>query len=106
MQAIITEAQQVTKTLTQKYHPQKIILFGSSARGEATKNSDIDLLIIKPSDKKKAYRIKEVFEALRGTKRQYPLDPLVYTQEELDHRVTLGDYFIQRILAEGKVLYG
>ena len=106
MQTLIAEAQQLTDALVQKYNPQKIILFGSAATGNAKKDSDIDLFIVKKSDKKKAYRIKEVFEVLRNTKRQYPLDPLVYTPEELEKRIALGDYFIKRILSEGKTLYG
>ncbi len=106
MQPLIVEAKQLTRTLVKKYHPQQVILFGSGARGTNKKDSDIDLLIIKKSDKKKAYRIKEIFEALRNTDRHYPLDPLVYTPEELKERIALGDYFIKRILSEGKTLYG
>lgn len=106
MQSPLDEANLLAKEITRNYKPEKIILFGSAARGDYHLNSDIDLLVIKKSDKKKAYRIKEVFESLRKVKRTYPLDPIVYTPDEIEERLALGDYFIKRIMNEGKILYG
>lgn len=106
MQTILTEATKLSEALAKNYNPEKIILFGSGARGDIHTDSDIDLLIIKNSDKKKAYRIKEVFTALRNVPRTYSLDPLVYTPNEIKKRLALGDYFIKRIMTEGRVLYG
>ena len=100
------EIENITQQLIAKYRPEKIILFGSFARGEETENSDIDLLFVKESAQKRPFRIKEVFTALRGLRRDYPLDPIVYTAQELEKRKALGDYFIKRVLAEGKILYG
>lgn len=99
------EIESITQQLIAKYRPEKIILFGSIARGEETENSDIDLLFVKESNKKRPFRIKEVFTALRGLRRDYALDPIVYTAQELEKRKALGDYFIRRVLAEGKILY-
>lgn len=98
------EAQKLAQIIGKDYQPEKIILFCSIARGNPHPTSDIDLLIIKNS-KKKAYRIKEVFEAVRSINRHHPMDPLVITPEELEERISLGDYFIQRILKEGKIIY-
>ena len=106
MKNIITEANVLAKTIVKKYKPEKIILFGSAARGDYGVDSDIDLLVIKQSEKKKAYRVKEIFESLRSVPRTYSLDPIVYTPVEIEKRIGLGDYFIKRILAEGKTLYG
>lgn len=50
-------------------------------------------------------KIKEVFEALRGINRNSPLDPIVYTPKEISNRIKLGDFFIKRVLKEGKVVY-
>lgn len=83
MQNRLTEAKLLAQTIAKHYRPEKIILFGSAARGNYHADSDIDLLIIKQSDKKKAYRIKEVFESLRSVARKYPLDPIVYTPDEI-----------------------
>lgn len=102
----LIEARQLAQTIAKHYKPEKIILFGSAARGDYHVDSDIDLLVIKQSDKKKAYRIKEIFESLRKVPRLYPLDPIVYTPDEIKERLSLGDYFIKRIMREGKILYG
>jgi len=96
----------LAKLIVDRCKPKKIILFGSAARGESRPNSDIDLLIIRNTDKKRPFRVKEIFEALRGQKRNFPLDPIVYTPEEIEKRLSMGDYFIKRVLSEGKTLYG
>lgn len=106
MNDIQTETKLVVTKIVDSYKPEKVILFGSLARGEIRNDSDIDLLIIKRSDKKRPFRVKDVFAVLRGIERNYPLDAIVYTPEEIEKRVYLGDYFINRVLAEGKVLYG
>lgn len=106
MQNLLTEANLLAQTIAKHFKPERIILFGSAARGDYTADSDIDLLIIKKSNKKKAYRIKEIFESVRAVPRTYPLDPIVYTPDEIKERLSLGDYFIKRIMAEGKTLYG
>lgn len=102
----LAEAEKLTKSLLKTYQPEKIILFGSVSRQEEEEDSDIDLLIIKDSKKKRAYRIKEVFEALRGVERKYALDAVVYTPEEVKKRMELGDHFVKAALSEGEVLYG
>lgn len=106
MSTVFEEVQNVVNRIVERYKPEKVILFGSLARGTVERDSDIDLLIIKNSDKKRPFRVKTVFEALRGLERNYPLDAIVYTPDELEKRVFLGDYFINRALVEGKVLYG
>lgn len=106
MADISEETKFLVKKIAHFCKPEKIILFGSVARGEDGTDADIDLLIIKESSKKRPFRVKEVFEAVRGIKRNFPLDPIVYTPKEVEKRLELGDYFIKRILAEGKILYG
>ncbi len=106
MQNVTDEVRVLTARLIKQYKPEKIILFGSAASGKARQDSDIDLFIIKNSTQKRPLRVQEVFQALRGIKRTYPLDPIVYTSEEVEKRLSLGDYFIKRVFQEGKVLYG
>ena len=106
MQSILDEAKFLAKQIAHYYNPDKIILFGSVACGKSKDDSDIDLLIIKDSIKKRPFRVKEIFQVLRGINRNYPLDPMVYTPDEVQKRLSLGDYFIKRIFKEGKVLYG
>ena len=94
----------ITAQLIEKYKPEKIILFGSAARGDAAPGSDVDLLIIKRDTPPfSADRIMEVSSLIE---RDVPVDFLVYRPEEFEKRVSLGDPFIGMILKEGKVLYG
>ena len=93
-------------TLVKKYAPQKIILFGSRAWGEPTEDSDIDLFIVKNTEKNSRERFSEVQRILHGLHKATPVEPLVLTPKELEKRITLDDPFILRILKEGKVLYG
>ncbi|MBI2612069.1 nucleotidyltransferase domain-containing protein [Candidatus Gottesmanbacteria bacterium] len=105
MKNIQDETVYLVERIVHSYHPEKVILFGSLATGKSDEGSDIDLLIIKKSKKKRPFRVKEVLESLRNVKRTYPLDAIVYTPEEIKKRLTMGDYFVTRIMNEGKVLY-
>ncbi len=96
------EIQKITRQIIKKYKPEKIILFGSFAYGKPKSSSDVDLLIIKRSEKRKVERIKEI---LMGVKSNLPIEPLVYTPEEIKERLNLGDFFFQTILKKGKLLY-
>lgn len=96
----------IVKRLVEGYAPQKVILFGSYARGEAGEDSDIDLLIIKDTEKSPLERWQEVKRLLRDRSRRVSVSPLVYTSEEIAHRLSLKDFFIKEVLEEGIVLYG
>lgn len=61
------------ETLVEKYSPQKVILFGSHAWGKPTKDSDIDLFIVKSTRKKPKDRFSEVQEILYGLHQKTPV---------------------------------
>src|SRR5262245_54184439 len=86
----------------QGYHPQRIILFGSVARGEADADSDLDVLVIKDTPDPFVHRL----EAMAGL---CPLgihaDILVYTPYELQQMIDDGNPFILTALQEGKIVY-
>jgi len=100
---IITE---IMDRILKGYKPNKVILFGSYAYGEPTEDSDIDLLIIKNTDKRPIDRWVEVKRLLRDISRTFPVSPLVYTEEEIEQRLAVKDFFIKEILEKGDVLYG
>jgi len=99
------EIDKLGRQIKEKYKPEKIILFGSSIKGKITEDSDIDMLIIKETDKKRNERFREVRALVRDLERRIPFSPLVYTPTEIEQRLNLGDFFIKEILKEGKVLY-
>jgi uncharacterized protein len=102
VQKIIAEVVEKIKT---EYQPEKIILFGSYAYGKPNRDSDIDLFIVKDTEKKRIYRFAEVKKLVYDSKRRIPISPLVYTVSELDHRIAMGDQFIEEILTKGELLY-
>ena len=98
------EIENITIQIIEKYKPEKIILFGSAARGKMGPDSDADFLVIKANTPfYGADRIRELSEMIE---RDVPVDLLVYRPEEFEKRLALGDPFIKAILKEGKVLYG
>src|SRR3990172_10632628 len=84
------------------YKPEKIILFGSAAAGNAREDSDLDLLIIKRTRKPYFKRLKEVIGAIhiwRST------DIIVLTPEELEQDIRDNRFFLTKeILPKGKVI--
>jgi predicted nucleotidyltransferase len=94
----------ITAQLIEKYKPEKVILFGSAARGDSTPDSDVDLLIIKRDTPH--YGADRIMEVSSLIERDVPVDFLVYRPEEFEKRLSLGDPFIELVLKEGKVLYG
>jgi HEPN domain-containing protein/predicted nucleotidyltransferase len=84
------------------YEPEKIILFGSAARGEADEYSDLDLIVIKLSNNRFVERLVEVTAYLP---RDTAVDVLVYTPQEFRAMQEEGNPFIEQALSEGIVLY-
>jgi predicted nucleotidyltransferase len=93
----------VTRRLAQALNPQRIVLFGSHAWGQPAADSDVDLLIVMDSTERPAARATRASRLLRP--RPFPMDILVRTPQEIQHRLDIGDQFIREILERGKVLY-
>lgn len=81
----------------------RAILFGSLARGEASRRSDLDLILIQETDKRFLDRydelLREIVQAVPGR----DVDVLIYTPQEL-HQMAHRP-LIMTALREGKVLY-
>lgn len=96
-----------TKALIEKLkpiEPQKIILFGSYAKGKGSKNSDVDLLIIKKTKKRPSQRVAEVLKYVWGAIPH--IEPQVMTPEEFEKAIKENRFFItQEVLKHGKVIY-
>ncbi|MDI6777095.1 MAG: nucleotidyltransferase domain-containing protein [Syntrophales bacterium] len=98
--------EEILEKIITEYAPQKIILFGSYAYGYPDEESDVDLLIIKDTEKRPIERWMEIKRLLRDRNRITSVSPLVYTPKELEERLAIGDFFIQEVLGRGEVLYG
>ena len=88
-----------------EYEPEKIILYGSYAYGKPTEDSDIDLFIVKETDKRRVDRFVEVKRLIYEPGRRISILPLVYTPKEVQERLALGDGFVEEVLTRGEVLY-
>jgi len=83
--------------LKEKYHPQKILLFGSLANDRVKKWSDIDLIIVKDTPKPFLDRIKEVLLLLKP---KVGMDILVYTPGEFK-QLSEKKFFKEEIIRKG-----
>jgi HEPN domain-containing protein/predicted nucleotidyltransferase len=100
---MLTTLEAVVERLVATYQPDRIILFGSRGDGQPRPDSDIDLLIVKETDRRPLDRRIEVERLLAD--RRIPLDLLVYTPQELRSLYAVGDPFILSALERGRVLY-
>ncbi|MGH7254952.1 MAG: nucleotidyltransferase domain-containing protein [Nitrospirales bacterium] len=82
--------------------PERIILFGSAARGQADQWSDVDLILVVPTEKRFLDRLEDAY--LRWTL-PFAADILVYTPAEFDAMVEQENSLISEALAHGVVLY-
>ena len=80
----------MVKRIVRRFAPDKIILFGSYARGEAGPDSDVDLLIVMPVSGSIRQMAVEIGVALHDIR--VPKDVIVTTPEEAFHRNQLLDY--------------
>ena len=95
--------EEMARKIAERFHPEKIILFGSYARGDATGNSDVDLLVIAETSLPKPKRSAPMYSLLRD----YPCskDILVYTPREAEEYRDLPAALIGRAFREGVLLY-
>lgn len=95
----------ITKRLVDRFHPEKVILFGSHAWGEPDEDSDIDLLLIVPdSDIPPTKRSALAHRCLRGL--NVPKDIIVKTHAEVEKYRNVHASLECEVLERGKVLYG
>jgi predicted nucleotidyltransferase len=89
------------RDVAEKFHPEKIILFGSYAYGTPHEDSDVDILVVMPTwnQLSMAARIHIDIDP------PFPLDIIVRTPKNIRWRLEDGDLFHTEIVSKGKVLY-
>lgn len=95
--------QDITRKIVQSFHPNRIIAFGSYARGEQKADSDLDLVIEMESDEPFYQRGLGIAALFRD--RRWAMDLLVYTPGEFRELSKVFGSLPYSIEREGKVLY-
>ena len=91
-----------SQAVAKEFRAEKIILFGSHAYGKPTEDSDVDLLVIMPFDRKRGRKSLEIRQRIPA---DFPLDLIVRTPSFIAQRLAWGYCFTREILAKGEVLY-
>lgn len=105
MQPVTDEIiQGIKNRIVKGVHPEKIILFGSYAYGTPTKDSDLDLLVILPTEEPMHKRVTRIRKLLRDI--NIPKDIIVYTPQEVEKWKNTSVAFVTSIMKKGKVIYG
>jgi predicted nucleotidyltransferase len=102
MMPTMEHIKELSVEIGREFHPDRVILFGSHARGAANADSDVDLLVIMPFEGKPIQKYAEIRMKLRPP---FPLDLLVRTPAKVDERLAMDDDFMKEVLHEGIVLY-
>lgn len=100
--SIQNEVNSIKEQIVSYYAPSKIVLFGSQARGTATKKSDIDLCIVKNTDNKRDL----LTDMYLNVESDRPFDLLIYTESEWNECVNDTSSFAYLINKRGAVIYG
>ena len=95
--------EEIISKIIRNYDPDKIILFGSYAKGTANEDSDLDLIIVKNTDKPKHKRGKEVRKFLLGS--LIPMDLKVYTPDEFENERSSDFSFLNSAIKDSLIVY-
>jgi predicted nucleotidyltransferase len=96
--------ERMVERIVRRFHPEKVILFGSHARGDANADSDVDLLVVMAVVGSKLEQCIAIRQALRFV--PVPIDILVTSPEEFAWRREVVGTIEWPAAREGKVLYG
>lgn len=95
--------EEIIQRIVEVAQPEKIILFGSAARGDMGRNSDIDLLVVKSGIPHRGRLTEAIYTNLFGV--GFAVDVIVVTQEDIErYRDSIG-LIIEPALREGEIIY-
>jgi predicted nucleotidyltransferase len=88
-------------TVVRQFKPDRVILFGSYARGTPRPESDVDIMVVMetPVDAEQSLLIRQAVPC------DFGIDLLVMTPSTLRRRLELGDFFLKEVTEQGRILY-
>lgn len=93
----------IVRRIVQAVGPDRIIVFGSRARGDARPDSDFDVLVIKESDEPRYRRSVPLYVALADL--PVEVEVMVYTPEEVEEWSQVPQAFVTTAVREGTTIY-
>ena len=96
------EIQGFADRIARDFEAERIILFGSYARGNPQADSDVDILVILPFEGKPFWKSLEILNRANPT---FPTDLLARRPDDTERRYQQGDPLIRDAIDYGKVLY-
>ena len=100
--AILEGIRRVTRQVVEQFHPQKVILFGSYAYGQPTEDSDVDLLVVMPTEENPLHTAARISAAVDHP---FPLDLLVIRPSDLVVALQEQNIFETEVVKKGVILY-
>jgi predicted nucleotidyltransferase len=95
---------EAVRRLAETLRPERIYLFGSQARGDATVDSDYDLLVVVSGSGKTPHsKTVEAYRAVKGV--PIAMDVLVWTRESFERQISVVASLPATVLREGRLLY-
>jgi uncharacterized protein len=96
--------ERVVKVIAEAIHPQKIILFGSRAKGTARPDSDLDLVVIYAGEKSKRQVKLDIHRLMEPL--SVPMDLFVLSPEEMLRQRHVANTLAREIAERGVTVYG
>ena len=98
----LQDIREIVQQIVDRFHPQKVILFGSHARGKPTPDSDVDLLVVMETSEQALHAAARISAAIDHP---FPLDILVFRPSELKASLERNGVFATEVMAKGIVLH-
>ena len=99
--------ERMVQVIVEEVDPERVILFGSRARGDAAADSDVDLIVVESApfgaDRNRDFEETRLWRALASF--HVPKDILVFSRDEVDYWHDSLNHVLARALREGTVLY-
>lgn len=103
MQLTTKKIEDLVRRIIEAAHPERIILFGSAARGEISRYSDLDVLVVAREGSHRRKTAQQIYRNLLGF--GLPVDVIVATPSDLDRYRDSPGLVYREALREGKELY-